>query len=29
MYFMYIRALTANEFYELIFIRESELELEY
>lgn len=29
MYFMYIRALTANECYELIFIRESELELEY
>lgn len=29
MYFVCIRALTANEFYELIFIRESELELEY
>lgn len=28
MYFMCIRALTANDFYELIFIRESELELE-
>lgn len=29
MYFVCIRALTANEFYKLIFIRESELELEY